>query len=80
MIDLPAGGVPEEDAALVKLKPRMDLAEQVQKYKYIINGVGHCAAMRMRDLLASDSAVLWMSLTRLSGSICYSSHMCITYQ
>ena len=60
MIDLPDGGVPKKDAALATLKPRMDLAEQVKKYKYIINADGHCAALRMRDLLASDSAVLWI--------------------
>lgn len=65
MIDLPADGVPEESAALAKLKPRMDLAEQVQRYKYIINADGHCAAMRMRDLLASDSAVLWVESNQI---------------
>lgn len=65
MIDLPADGVPEEDAALAKLKPRMDLVDQVQRYKYIINADGHCAAMRMRDLLASDSAVLWVESNQI---------------
>ena len=65
MIDLPASGVPEENAALAKLKPRMSLTEQVQRYKYIVNADGHCAAMRMRDLLASDSAVLWIETNQI---------------
>ena len=29
-------------------------------FKYIIEVDGHCAALRMRDLLASDSAVCWV--------------------
>lgn len=65
MIDLPDGGVPKEDVALATLKPKMDLAEQVKKYKYIINADGHCAALRMRDLLASDSAVLWVETNQV---------------
>ena len=60
MIDLPAGGVPEEQAGLATLKPNVDLAEQIKKYKYIIVADGHCAALRMRHVLASDSAVFWV--------------------
>ncbi|DBA91833.1 TPA: hypothetical protein ACH3X1_015970 [Trebouxia sp. C0004] len=41
-------------------KPPMSLAKQVQRFKYIINVDGHCAALRMRELLASDSVVLWV--------------------
>jgi len=39
-------------------KPPMTLAKQVQRFKYIVNVDGHCAALRMRELLASDSVVL----------------------
>lgn len=45
---------------LTAVKPPMSLAQQVQKFKYIINVDGHCAALRMRELLASDSVVLWV--------------------
>ena len=57
--------LPEESAALVKLKPRMNLTEQVNKYKYIINADGHCATIRMHDLLASDSAVFWVETNQI---------------
>ena len=60
MVDLPAGGVPAEDAALASLKPEMDLAEQVKNYKYIIVADGHCATIRTHAVLASDSAVFWV--------------------
>ena len=42
------------------IKPQMNLAEQIKKFRYIVNVDGHCAALRMRDLLASDSVVLWV--------------------
>ena len=65
MIDLPESGLPEEDADLANLKPHMDLTEQVKQYKYIINADGHCAALRMRQLLASDSAVFWVETNQI---------------
>lgn len=65
MIDLPPEGLPAKDEALAQTKPRMDLADQIRKYKYIINADGHCAALRMRQLLASDSAVLWVETNQI---------------
>lgn len=65
MIDLPPEGLPAKDEALAQTKPRMDLADQIKKYKYIINADGHCAALRMRQLLASDSAVLWVETNQI---------------
>lgn len=65
LIDLPTDVAPEKSAALAHLKPRMNLTEQVNKYKYIINADGHCATIRMHDLLASDSAVLWVETNQV---------------
>ena len=59
MIDLPAEVTPE-DTAYSQLKEPMDLTEQVSKYKYMIVADGHCATVRMHQLLASDSAVFWV--------------------
>ncbi len=65
MIDLPPDGLPAKDEALAQTKPKMELADQIKKYKYIINADGHCAALRMRNLLASDSAVLWVETNQI---------------
>lgn len=65
MIDLPPDGLPAKDEALAQTKPKMELADQIKKYKYIINADGHCAALRMRQLLASDSAVLWVETNQI---------------
>ena len=43
----------------------MSLAKQVQRFKYIVNVDGHCAALRMRELLASDSVVLWVEFNEV---------------
>ena len=62
MVDLPAGDTTEEDHLALphETKPKMSLADQVKGYKYVINADGHCAALRLRQLLASDSVVLWV--------------------
>ena len=60
LIDVDETTIKDKDPRLADLKPVMTLAEQVKKYKYIINVDGHCAALRLRDLLASDSAVFWV--------------------
>ena len=65
MIDLPYSGLPKEDKELAKVKPKMSMLEQVTQYKYIINADGHCAALRMRHLLASDSAVFWVETNQI---------------
>ncbi|DBA77468.1 TPA: hypothetical protein ACH3X1_009293 [Trebouxia sp. C0004] len=65
MIDLPPDGLPAKDEALAQTKPKMELADQIKKYKYIINADGHCAALRMRQLLASDSAILWVETNQI---------------
>ena len=62
LVDLPAEDTLHQDNLTLPhdTKPEMSLADQVKKYKYIINADGHCAALRLRQLLASDSAVLWI--------------------
>lgn len=67
MIDLPPDGLPakDEEKGIAITKPKMELADQIKKYKYIINADGHCAALRMRQLLASDSAVLWVETNQI---------------
>lgn len=65
IIDVPGNALPEGDTELAKLKPSMTMPEQVMKYKYIINADGHCAALRMRQLLASDSAVFWVESNQI---------------
>ena len=65
MINLPESGLPEGDEDLAKVKSPMNMTEQVRQYKYIINADGHCAALRMRQLLASDSAVLWVETNQI---------------
>lgn len=65
MIDLLDYKLPEKEDMLSQLVPHMELAEQVSKYKYIINADGHCAALRMRQLLASDSAVFWVESNQI---------------
>lgn len=65
VIDLPHSILSEGRPALTNLKPRMNLTEQVNKYKYVINADGHCATTRMHDLLASESAVLWVETNQI---------------
>lgn len=67
MIDLPYTGLPEADGerGLNITKPKMQLADQIRQFKYIINADGHCAALRMRQLLASDSAVFWVETNQI---------------
>ena len=60
LIDLPKHEPYEQDNMPHDTKPKMTLADQVRRYKYIINADGHCAALRFRHLLASDSAVFWI--------------------
>ncbi|EIE21194.1 hypothetical protein COCSUDRAFT_43516 [Coccomyxa subellipsoidea C-169] len=38
----------------------MELPEQVQRFKYLVNVEGNCAALRLRRLLASPSAVMFV--------------------
>ena len=42
------------------IKPPMSMDDQVRNYKYIFNADGNCAVLRLRQLLASDSAVLYV--------------------
>ena len=67
MIDLPYTGLPEADGekGINITKPHMELADQISRFKYIINADGHCAALRMRQLLASDSAVFWVESNQI---------------
>ena len=65
MIDLLDYRLSAKEEMLSHLAPHMELAEQVSKYKYIINADGHCAALRMRQLLASDSAVFWVESNQI---------------
>ena len=59
LIDLPPNV--KDKAGLSRfLKPKMSLAEQVKRFKYVLNADGHCAALRLRQLLASDSVVLYI--------------------
>ena len=60
LVDLPPIDSLEEDHMPHSTEAKMSLADQVKQYKYIINADGHCAALRLRQLLASDSAVLWI--------------------
>ena len=61
LLDLPAVDALQPAEVLPsETKPKLSLADQVKEYKYIINADGHCAALRLRHLLASDSAVLWI--------------------
>ena len=61
LIDLPASNSAPSDEILPNTtKPKLSLAKQVSKFKYIINADGHCAALRLRHLLASDSVVFWI--------------------
>ena len=61
MIDLPDSALSTTDEVL----SHMELAEQINRYKYIINADGHCAALRLRQLLASDSAVFWVETNQI---------------
>ena len=65
VIDLPDSDLLATEEVLEHTKPHMELAEQVSKYKYIVNADGHCAALRMRQLLASDSAVFWVETNQI---------------
>lgn len=67
IIDLPAEDTIEEDHLALphETKPKMSLADQVKGYKYIINADGHCAALRLRQLLASDCVVLWIESNQI---------------
>ena len=38
----------------------MELTEQVSRFKYVVNVEGNCAALRLRRLLASPSAVMFV--------------------
>jgi hypothetical protein len=40
------------------MKPEMSLHEAVQKYRYIIDIDGHCAAMRLQEILGRNVAVI----------------------
>lgn len=50
-----------KDPAFSQVYHTMPMQKQVQKYKYIINADGNCAAHRLRHLLASDSVVFWIA-------------------
>ena len=64
--DLPAVGTLQPAEVLPsEIKPKIGLADQVKRYKYIINADGHCAALRLRHLLASDSAVFWIESNQI---------------
>jgi len=67
IVDLPAEDTIEEDHLALphQTKPKMSLADQVKGYKYILNADGHCAALRLRQLLASDSVVLWVESNQI---------------
>ena len=52
------GIVSEEDQLTFGVTPRLPLARQIMAYKYVINVDGWCGSKRMKQLLASDSAIL----------------------
>ncbi len=52
------GIVSDEDQLRFGITPSLALSKQVRDYKYIINVDGWCGSKRMKQLLASDSAIL----------------------
>ena len=52
------GIVSEEDQLTFGVTPPLPLAHQIVAYKYVINVDGWCGSKRMKQLLASDSAIL----------------------
>ena len=52
------GIVSDEDQLTFGITPRQPLAHQIMAYKYVINVDGWCGSKRMKQLLASDSAIL----------------------
>ncbi len=52
------GIVSDEDQRSFGITPPLPLSHQIRDYKYIINVDGWCGSKRMKQLLASDSAIL----------------------
>ena len=52
------GIVSTEDEQTFGLSPQQSLAQQIKDYKYIINVDGWCGSKRLKQLLASDSAII----------------------
>lgn len=66
LLDLPAVGALQPAQVLPsKITTKVSLADQVKRFKYIINADGHCAALRLRQLLASDSVVFWIESSEI---------------
>ena len=82
IVELPVEDTTDENhvAWPHETKPKMSLADQVKGHKCIINADGHCAASRLRQLIASDSVVLWVESTSSNIFIQYCSPSCIIYQ
>ena len=53
-----AGVVSDEDQQKFGIIPTMTMEKQIRGYKYIINVDGWCGSKRMKQLLASDAAIL----------------------
>jgi hypothetical protein len=49
-----------EETALFGRAQFLELEEQVQRFKYVVNVEGNCAALRLKRLLASPCAVLFV--------------------
>ena len=59
LTDYPDPGiVSDEDQLGFGITPSLPLSHQIRDYKYIINVDGWCGSKRMKQLLASDSAIL----------------------
>lgn len=52
------GIVSDEDQLSFGISAHLPLSHQIRDYKYIINVDGWCGSKRMKQLLASDSAIL----------------------
>lgn len=50
----------EEDRGIFEKTQFMHLRQQVQKFKYVVNVEGNCAALRLKHLLSSPSAVFFV--------------------
>lgn len=50
----------EEETQTFRPAKFMELEEQVQRFKYMVNVEGNCAALRLKHLLSSPSAVFFV--------------------
>ncbi len=57
MTEDPDGLMSEPERGTFPTAEVMRMRHQVQRFKYVVNVEGHCAALRLKHLLAGPSAV-----------------------